>query len=79
MKIVIDISDIEKEPFIRKLAEENTQMLALAYAYVRNLSAYGLDVTEEWDTVVKQASALSRARELGYIDAMKALCNENSD
>ena len=78
MQIVIDIPDVEKDKatLLKLLAEENTQVLATAYMYARNFITYGVDVTKEWDTAVRQTEALNIAYLDGYREGYRSGRNE---
>lgn len=68
MIVQIEIPDSEKDKMtlLGLLAEEDTKVVATAYLYARNLITYGVDVTKEWDTAVRQTDALSKAYHDGY-------------
>lgn len=46
-------------------------VMATAYIYAINYTLFGEDVTEKWETVVQNASALEKAYRIGYHDAMR--------
>ena len=69
----------KKEVLLRELAKEDLQVLTLAYAYAKNIYMYGVDVTEKWITATQQASALEKARNQGYYDAMNRKIAESED
>ena len=62
---------ITKEAILKLLAEEDTQTLSMAYLYAKNMVDHGIDVTEKWETAVKQESALYRAEMDGYARARR--------
>ena len=62
---------ITKETIIKLLAEEDTQVLSVAYLYAKNMTAHGIDVTKQWETAVKQDAALYRAEMDGYARARR--------
>ena len=59
-----------KEELAKELAKENFQVLALAYAYAKNLYLYGTDVTKTCHTAIANTAALDRAYRKGYYDGM---------
>lgn len=61
----------KKEVLLKELAKEDLQVLALAYVYAKNLQMYGEDVTEKWLTATQNASALEKAYNKGYYDAVE--------
>lgn len=63
---------IENKQFIiDKLSKLPPIVMATAYIYAINYTLYGEDVTEKWETVVQNASALEKAYRKGYHDAMQ--------
>lgn len=46
-------------------------VIATAYLYAINYTLYGEDVTEKWTTVTQNTSALEKAYEKGYYDALQ--------
>lgn len=63
----------KREALLRELAKEDLQVLALAYTYAKNIQMYGEDVTEKCQTATQKASALEKAYNKGYYDAMEQL------
>jgi len=56
------LDDLSKMPLI---------VIATAYLYATNYTLYGEDVTEKWLTATQNASALEKAYQKGYHDAME--------
>jgi rubrerythrin len=48
-------------------------VIQTAYLYATNLTLYGENVTEKWLTATQNASALEKAYNSGYYDAMQRL------
>lgn len=61
----------EREVLIEELSKLDTQTLAMAYVYAKNLTMFGVDVVKEWETVVQQSSDLYRAYSRGVDDGYK--------
>ena len=61
----------KRTALLDELAKEDLQVLSLAYVYAKNLQMYGEDVTEKWLTATKNTSALEKAYQKGYYDAME--------
>lgn len=59
----------KKKAMLDLLAEENEQVLGLAYMYAKNMHLYGTDVTKAWDSVVQQSAALNEAYIRGRMDS----------
>ena len=62
---------LKREVLIEELSKLDDQTLIIAYAYATNLMLFGVDVTEEWDTAVRQAEELHRAYICGLDDGYK--------
>lgn len=62
-----------KEKLIKLLSQEDTIVLNQAYLYVKNLTNYGVDITEKWVTATQNARALERAYREGYYDALQSV------
>lgn len=60
-----------KDALLELLAQEDTQILGLAYAQVKNMQAYGIDITQVVDTATQNIELISRAYQKGYADAME--------
>lgn len=56
------LDDLSKMPLI---------VIETAYLYATNYTLYGKDVTEKWATATQNASALEKAYQKGYYDAME--------
>lgn len=63
----------KREALLGELAKEDLQVLVLAYTYAKNIQMYGEDVTEEWQTATQNASALEKAYNKGYYDALEQI------
>ncbi len=81
MQIVIEISDNDKQKaeILKWLADENNMVLTQAYIYAKNLDLYGVDVSEKWSTVIKQAWAMERAYCKGRYDEAERRSNESNN
>ena len=64
------VQDAQKKQMLKDLAEHPTIVIATAYLYALHYNLYGIDISKEWDTVVKQSQALEEAYNKGYYDAM---------
>lgn len=62
-----------KEKLIELLSKEDTMVLSQAYLYAKNLTNYGVDITEKWVTATQNARASERAYREGYYDALQRL------
>lgn len=60
-----------KDALLEVLAQEDTQILGLAYVYAKNMQAYGIDITQAIDTATQNIELISRAYQKGYVDAME--------
>ena len=61
-----------KEELSKWLVENYDEMtLKTAIMYAENYLKYGVNVTEKWDTAVKQTYALEMARREGLVDGMR--------
>lgn len=72
----MNMSDEEKKEYKKKrLIDELSKMppmvIETAYLYAINYTLYGEDVTEKWVTATQNASALEKAYNKGYYDALK--------
>lgn len=61
----------KREELLEELAKEDLQVLALSFTYAKNLQMYGVDVTEKWVTATQNVSALEKAYQKGYYDALQ--------
>lgn len=59
----------KKKAMLDQLAEENEQVIGLAYMYAKNMHLYGTDVTKAWDSAVCQSAALNDAYTRGRMDS----------
>lgn len=60
---------IQKNTLLKLLAQEDTQILSLAYLYAKQISEHNIDVTQKWETATQQTAALYRAENDGYVRA----------
>ena len=58
-----------KQVVLDQLAEENEQVIGLAYMYAKNMQTFGVDVTKPWDSAVQQSAALNEAYTRGRCDS----------
>ena len=63
----------DKEIIIDELSKLPIMELAVALSYAKNLSLYGVDVTEVWNTAVQQSYALNKAYEKGRSDERRCM------
>ena len=56
---------------LEALAEEDTQILALAYAHAQYLKMYGVDIEKTLDTATANVEVVTRAYQRGYYDAIE--------
>lgn len=65
---------------IEELSKMPSMVIETAYLYALNYTLYGEDITEKWVTAIQNASALEKAYERGYYDALQrqaeAMCKE---
>ena len=61
---------LKSEKLINELSKMDPMVIATAYLYAINNSAYGVDVTEKWLTAIENSRALERAYKKGYYDAL---------
>ncbi len=66
------IQEYENKRLIEELSKMPPMVIATAYLHAINYTLYGEDVTEKWTTAVQQSSALEKAYNEGYHDALKA-------
>lgn len=60
-----------KDALLELLAQEDTQILSLAYAQAKNMQAYGIDITQAVYTATQNIELISRAYQKGYADAIE--------
>lgn len=65
------MTKIESERLIDELSKMSPMVIATAYLHAINYTLYGEDVTEKWLTATQNASALEKAYQKGYYDAMQ--------
>ena len=65
------IQEYQSKQLIEELSKMPPMVIATAYLHAINYTRYGIDVTEKWITATQQASALAKARNQGYYDAMQ--------
>jgi len=63
----------KKQALLEALAEEDEQILALAYAHAQYLKMYGVDIEKALYTATENAEAMSKAYQKGYYDAMERI------
>lgn len=61
----------KKSKILELLSKEDIQTISLAYIYAKNITLYGVDVTKEWDTALRQSHALEQARLFGFCEGTK--------
>ena len=59
----------KKQAMLDQLAEENEQVIALAYMYAKNMHLYGVDVTKALDSAIHESIALNDAYKRGRMDS----------
>ena len=65
------IREYERKQLIDELSKMPPMVIATAYLHAINYTLYGEDVTEKWLTATQNASALEKAYQKGYHDAME--------
>ena len=65
------IQEYESKQLIDELSKMPPMVIATAYLYSINYTLYGEDVTEKWETAIQNSSALRKAYEKGYYDALQ--------
>jgi hypothetical protein len=78
VQIEIPDEELDKSTLLRLLAEQDTKVLATAYLYAKNFVTYGVNVTEKWDTAVRNSDSLTRAYHDGYRNGYRR-AHEDSD
>jgi len=61
----------EGKKLIEELSKMSPMVIATAYLHAINYTLYGVDVTEKWLTAAHNASALEKAYQKGYYDALQ--------
>ena len=65
------IREESSKQLLDELSKMPPMVIATAYLHAINYVKYGVDVTEKWLTAVQQTSALEKAYQDGYYDAMQ--------
>jgi hypothetical protein len=65
------IQEYRSKQLIDELSKMPPMVIATAYLHAINYTLYGEDVTEKWLTATQNASALEKAYQKGYYDAME--------
>lgn len=65
------IQEYGNKQLIDELSKMSPMVVATAYLHAINYTLYGEDVTEKWLTATQNASALEKAYQKGYHDAME--------
>lgn len=65
------IQKYESKQLIDELSKMPPMVIATAYLYAINYTLYGEDVTEKWLTATQNVSALEKAYQKGYHDAIE--------
>lgn len=63
--------DYESNKLIEELSKMPPMVIATAYLYAVNLNMYGVNVTEKWLTATQNSSALEKAYNEGYYNALR--------
>ena len=64
------IQEYRSKQLIDELSKMPPKVIATAYLYAINYTLYGEDVTEKWITAIQNVSALDKAYQKGYYDAL---------
>lgn len=64
-----------KDALLELLAQEDTQILGLAYAQAKYMRTYGIDITYAVYTATQNIELISNAYQKGYADAMEKCVN----
>lgn len=65
------LQDYESKQLIEELSKMPPMVIATAYLHAINYTLYGVDVTEKWLTATQNTSALEKAYQKGYYDALQ--------
>ena len=65
------IQEYQNKQLIEELSKMPPMVIATAYLHAINYTLYGEDVTEKWVTAIQNASALEKAYQEGYCDALQ--------
>lgn len=71
--------ECETKYLIDELSKMPPMVIATAYLHAINYTLYGEDVTEKWVTAIQNASALEKAYNKGYYDALQNRRTENEN
>ena len=63
------IDDNVKTKLLDSLAKEPAMVISTAYAYAKNYTLYGEDITKAWTTAVQQASIIQQVRIKAEVEA----------
>lgn len=62
-----------KEQLAQWLVELDENVLQVAVMYAENYLKYGVDVTEKWNTAVRQQYSLEKAQRQGFINGQRSV------
>ena len=62
---------MSKQHILEEMSKFDEMTLSTAYIYAKNLTLYGVDVTEKWLTATQNSVALEKAYKKGYYDALQ--------
>ena len=62
---------MSKDKLLEVMRQFDDMTLSIAFVYAKNLTLYGVKVTEKWVTATQNASALEKAYRKGYYDALQ--------
>ena len=65
------MQEYESKQLIDELSKMPPKVIATAYLHAINYTLYGEDVTEKWVTAIQNTSALEKAYQKGYYDALQ--------
>ena len=65
------LQEYRSKQLIDELSKMPPMVIATAYLHAINYTLYGEDVTEKWLTATQNASALEKAYQKGYYDALQ--------
>ncbi len=67
-----------KQIMLDSLSKESEIVLATAYSYAKNLTTYGINVTEKWNNVLENTREVQAAYSRGYFDALSEMNNNKN-
>ena len=70
---------VSKEELLNLLSQESIMVLSQAYVYVKNLSTYGVDVTQKWLTAVENTANLERAYNKGWMGCQERMMERRNE